>query len=400
MNILFLTLVNIKNFDEKQNIYADLCRELVRRGNRVHIVCPDETGEETRFVPYEQESGVLKVRTGRVQKTGLLRKGIATLLLPMRLKEAIRKQVKGCRYDLVIYSTPPITLANVVKYVKKRDKARTYLLLKDIFPQNAVDLGMMSKTGLKSPIYWYFRWMEQKLYAISDRIGCMSPANVDYVLARNPKLNPGLVEVCPNSFEPEITRMSAEEKMNLRRRYGLPEDKTIFVYGGNLGRPQGVPFILDCLKAVADREDSFFVVCGTGTELPSLQRYAQESGQKNLLVIPGLPRQEYEAFVGCCDVGLIFLDWRFTIPNFPSRLLSYMQKSMPVIACTDVVSDVGTVAQKGGFGLWCPSNDVTTFINAVETLCHADREGMGRNAETYLKNHYSVCDGADIILGK
>lgn len=398
MNILFLTLVNIKSFDEKQNIYADQCRELVRRGHRVHIVCPDESGAETCFLPYETGSGVLKVHTGRVQKTNLIRKGIATLLLPTRLKNGIRKQLKEYHYDLVVYSTPPITLVNVVKYIKKRDKARTYLLLKDIFPQNAVDLGMMTKRGLKAPIYWYFRWMERRLYAISDRIGCMSEANVEYALEHNPELLPTRVEVCPNSFEPETVCMSREDKLTLRRRYGLPEDKTVFVYGGNLGRPQGVPFIVDCMKAVADREDSFFVVCGTGTELPVLQRYAQESGQKNLLVIPGLPRQEYEDFVGCCDVGLIFLDWRFTIPNFPSRLLSYMQKSMPVVACTDPVSDVGSAVQEGGFGLYCASNDVTDFVRAVDQMCGRNLEEMGRKAAEYLKENYSVQAGADVIL--
>jgi len=400
MNILFLTLVNIRNFDEKQNIYADLCRELVRRGHRVHIVCPDESGADTGFFPYEQGSGVLKVRSGRVQKTGLIRKGIATLRLPSRMKRAICTQLKEVRYDLVIYSTPPITLVNIVKYIKKRDHARTYLLLKDIFPQNAVDLGMMKKQGLKAPIYWFFRQMERRLYAVSDRIGCMSPANVSYVLKHNPEVDAALLEVCPNSFEPDTMCMGMDEKRALRRRYGLPEDKRVFIYGGNLGRPQGVPFITECMKAVAGREDCFFVVCGTGTELKTMQNYVQHSAQKNFLLIPGLPRQEYEDFVGCCDVGLIFLDSRFTIPNFPSRLLSYMQKSMPVIACTDTVSDVGKIIQEGGFGLWCASDAPSNFVRAVERLCGENLEDMGRRAAEYLVANYSVQTAADIILNK
>ena len=114
MKILFLTLVNISGFEEKQNIYTDLCRELVQRGHTVHIVCPDESGAETAFLPYGNGSGVLKVRTGHVQKTSLIRKGIATLMLGTQFKRAICRYLAGNRYDLVMYSTPPITLVNIV----------------------------------------------------------------------------------------------------------------------------------------------------------------------------------------------------------------------------------------------------------------------------------------------
>ena len=400
MNILFLTLVNISGFEEKQNIYADQCRELVRRGHRVHIVCPDESGEDTRFVPYEEGSGVLRVRTGQVQKTGLLRKGIATVTLSSRFQTAIKKHLKGSRYDLVMYSTPPITLVNIVKYIKKRDHAKTYLLLKDIFPQNAADLGMMQKTGWKVPIYRYFRSMERKLYAVSDRIGCMSQANVDYIKAHEPQIPPQKLHISPNSFDPETVCMAAEKRKALRQEYELPADKKIFVYGGNIGRPQGVSHIIQCMKAAAALEDCFFVICGNGTEYGKLETYVQESKQANLRLIPGLPRKEYEDFVGCCDVGLIFLDHCFTIPNFPSRLLSYMQKTMPVIACTDPVSDVGTVIEEGQFGLWCESDDPEKFVRAVVQLCRQDLPTLGENAASYLKAHYNVQKVADIILGE
>ena len=152
------------------------------------------------------------------------------------------------------------------------------------------------------------------------------------------------------------------------------------------------------MKAIAHKEDCFFVICGNGTEYKKLEAYVQESKQTNLLLLPGLPRKEYEEFVGCCDAGLIFLDHRFTIPNFPSRLLSYMQKTMPVIACTDPVSDVGKVIEEGQFGLWCESDDPEKFVQAVERLCTQDFSVLGQNAAAYLKAHYNTQIVADIIL--
>lgn len=402
MNILFLTLVNIKYFGEKHNIYADLCRELAKGGNTVHIVCPIENKRdaETHFEPYGEGNGILKVRTGKIQKTNIIRKGIETLLVGHRYKSAIKKHLGDKKYDLIVYSTPPITLGNIVKYIKKRDGALSYLLLKDIFPQNAVDLGMMSKSGLKSVIYKYFRWREKELYAISDGIGCMSPRNLEYLLENDPEIPREKVHVSPNSFEPVVEAADGEKKSEIRRKYKLPEEKKIFIYGGNIGKPQGVPFIVECMRAVAEKQDAHFVICGGGTEYGVLEEYASSSKQNNLTLIHGLPRDEYEEFVACCDVGLIFLDYRFTIPNFPSRLLSYMQKSMPVISCTDVSTDIGLIAEQGGFGWNCRSNDVSSFVRAVDSALSSDTKEMGERAAKYMIEHYSVKKSAEIILGE
>ena len=150
--------------------------------------------------------------------------------------------------------------------MKKRDGAKTYLLLKDIFPQNAVDLGMMSKSGIKGLIYRVFRKKEKKLYRISDYIGCMSQANVDYVLKHNPDINPEKVEICSNSVE--VVDMSVDEKTRdeIRRKYDIPLDKKIFVYGGNLGKPQGIDFMIECLKSQEKNDAVFFLIVGHGTE--------------------------------------------------------------------------------------------------------------------------------------
>lgn len=390
MKILFLTLVNIRSFEEKQNIYADLCREFVRRGHKVQIVCPNETGAETTYVPYAQGSGVLRVQTGQVQKTNLLQKGIKTLLLATQFKKAIVNHLQGDGYDLVLYSTPPITLVNIVKYIKKRDSAKSYLLLKDIFPQNAVDLGMLSKRGIKAPIYWYFRQMEKKLYTVSDRIGCMSQANVNYVLKHNPDIDPSKVDICPNSIEVQDFCLTPEERKAIREKYEIPLDKKVFVYGGNLGKPQGIPFIIECLKAQRDNADDFFLIVGNGTEYKKLESFFRSDNPINMKLMKQLPREDYEKMVGACDVGMIFLDCRFTIPNFPSRLLSYMQAGLPVLCCTDQNTDIGKVCVEGGFGMKCFSNDPASFTACVEQMSHADLNAMGSAARKYLKKNYSA----------
>lgn len=397
MNVIFLTLSDF-NISDEQHIYADLLRYFAKKGHNVSVISPKERryNEDTHLIT-EDNCKILKLKIGNIQKTGIIEKGISTILLESRFKSGFEKYFGDVKFDLVLYSTPPITLAGVVKYIKKRDNAKTYLLLKDIFPQNAVDIGMMTKTGVKSIIYKVFRRKEKQLYKLSDYIGCMSQANVDYVINNNPEVKPEKVHICPNAIEVR-PKPKNDNKKEIRRKYGIPLDKTVFIYGGNLGRPQDIPFIIECLKANADFDDRFFVICGTGTEYPKLKNYIDAEKPNNVLLINGLPKNEYESFVGCCDIGLIFLDHRFTIPNFPSRLLSYMQKGMPVLACTDPNTDIGMVITDGNFGWWCASNSTECFTETVNTAVKADIKSLGGNAFNYLKENYTAEKGCDVIL--
>lgn len=395
MNILFLTLADFRSYSE-HNIYCDLLRELIARGHQVYCISPAErrTGIETHF---EEDGHLLKLRIGNTQKTGIIEKGISTVMIEPQFIAAIKKDFADIRFDLVLYSTPPITLAGAIRYVKKRDGARTYLMLKDIFPQNAVDIGMMAKTGPKAVLYSYFRNKERQLYALSDRIGCMSRANVDFVLKHNKDISPDRVEVFPNCIEPQDVSVSPEERAALRDKYGIPRDRKVFVYGGNLGKPQGIPFIIECLKQLDGKTDAFLLIVGSGTEFGKLEEYFRTAKPKNMKLMSHLPKDDYDRMVAACDVGLIFLDDRFTIPNFPSRLLAYMQAGLPVIACTDPNTDIGQVAVDGGFGWWCRANDAEAFAKIVEEACAADLSAMAEKERRYLLEHYTVGVNAHLL---
>ena len=400
MNILFLTLVDIKSISES-GIYSDLLREFWRNGHAIYVVSPAErrSHEDTRLIK-EDRTNFLRVKTGNIQKANLIEKGISTVLLEKQLIKGIKTYFADVAFDLVLYSTPPITFAKVVEYVKKRDGAKTYLLLKDIFPQNAVDIGMMSKTGIKGLLYRYFRNKEKKLYAISDRIGCMSQANVDYVLKHNPEVSSEKVEICPNAIEVQDMTITAEERFALREKYGIPQDKKVFVYGGNLGKPQGIPFIIECLKSQENNADAYFLIVGDGTEYGRLEAYFRQVNPANMQLVNRMPKDDYDRMIAACDVGLIFLDHRFTIPNFPSRLLAYMQAGLPVLACTDPNTDLGKVIVDGGFGWWCESNDAAVFSGIVSNTTENETTLMGERAQAYLKENYSVEKNYSTIIAE
>lgn len=419
MNIIFITLSNINSIKDR-GIYADLMRKFRDEGHQVHIISPVERriGAETHVIDTDGVK-ILKVKTLNIQKTNVVEKGIGTLLIESQFQRAIKKYLGNVRFDLILYSTPPITFTNVVRFLKKRNPhAISYLLLKDIFPQNAVDIGMLVASPKPSPqgkgikpalmclpkyaLYCFFRKKEIALYKNSDFIGCMSHANVEFVLKHNTYIDRDRVEVAPNSIElyhtgitdnTEIALKEKNERDFIRQKYDLPTHRPIFIYGGNLGKPQGIDYLIRCLDANKHREDCFFVVVGNGTEYGKLQAWLDDVSKMDdvcVKLMQRLPKEDYDMLVRSCDVGLIFLDHRFTIPNYPSRLLGYIENKMPVLCATDVNTDIGRIAEENGYGYWCESVKPEDFTAIVDRILASDRKIMGERGYQFLKENYLV----------
>jgi glycosyltransferase involved in cell wall biosynthesis len=395
MNVLFLSLSKAVSDISNKGIYPDLLRKFHKEGHTIYIVCPFErrTNMNTS-ISQESNIHILGVKTLNLTKSNLLEKGLGMIMLEYQFKNAIRRYLSSIKIDLLIYSTPPITFNSVIGYLKQKNNLISYLLLKDIFPQNAVDLNILTKFN---PLYWFFRNKEKKLYRISDYIGCMSEANVNYLLKENPWISKKKVEICPNSIElshwTEIVGVS-----DIYLRYQIPPEAFILMFGGNLGKPQGIDFLIKVLLSNATRKDIFFIIAGNGTEYNKLAKSI--SRINNVRLLPMLPQSEYDILLQVSHVGLIFLDRRFTIPNFPSRLLSYLERKKPVLMAIDSNTDIGVIAEKNNFGFWVESGDVDLFNKRLNDFV-SDRmkaKVMGENGYLFLKENYTVDNSYKIIM--
>lgn len=396
MNVLFMTIGTFDNIEEG-GLYQDLLRYFRDNGHGVYVASANErrNGQPTHIVN-SGTAKILKIRTGNITKSGLIEKGIATVMIGSQYTAAINKHFGDVKFDIILYSTPPITLAETVRKIKKKSGAFTYLMLKDIFPQNAVDIGLMKTSGPMGLIYKSFKKQEKNLYKYSDKIGCMSQANVDYILKHNPEIPKEKVEICPNTID-KSNILSVVDKNAVREKYSIPSDSTVLLYGGNFGKPQNVPFVVKAIDSLKSENNIHFVMCGSGTDFHLLEEYkANEDSNKNLTVINGLPVNEYRELASACNIGLLFLDYRFTIPNFPSRLLDYMNQGLPVITATDPNTDVGQTAVDGGFGWITLSNNPEEFASLVKEIQNNIKTQpdylsvMSENGKKYLEENFTT----------
>ena len=397
MNILFLTILKINTINDR-GVYPDLLRKFHREGHKVFIVTPLERRYHHRTtLEKDGNVSILKISSLNIQKTNPLEKLLSTLLINRQFLRGIRHYFPEVKFDVIIYATPPITFTGLVNYLKRKTGARTYLLLKDIFPQNAVDIGIIKRGGL---LHHYFIRSEKKLYGISDHIGCMSQANVDYLIQAHPEIDNKKIEINPNSHELFREGITKEQREFIRKKYRIPLDATLFVYGGNLGKPQGIDFILDFLNSQKNSENAFFLIAGSGTEFNKIESWFEINKPINATLLSELPKQDYNTILRSGDVGMIFLDNRFTIPNFPSRLLSYLEYRLPVLAATDRNTDLGKVIMENKLGLWSESGDLDAINqNTCKLLSDAGlRSEMGHNGFNYFVENYTVDRSYEIIM--
>lgn len=379
MKVLFLMFV-FPDMNTSFNMFTTLVEEFHLAGHDVFVLAPSN---EKTAIRIEKNIPILRVKTLPIKNVSNITKGISNVLLPYHYKKALNKFYPNVKFDLIIAPTPPITLIDLAASLKKKHQAKFYLMLRDIFPQNAVDLGFMKKNGL---IHNYFSKKEAKTYKTADYIGCMSQGNIKYLLDHNPSLVKEKLHELKN-FQ-VLYSGYGKDHSHLKKQFDL-ENKFVVVFGGNMGKPQQLENVLKLAQSCQEYDDVLFLLLGEGVQMQNLDEKIKEQNIKNIRIQGTIPKQDYQDLLNICDVGLISLHQNFTIPNIPSKTLDYFNVGLPVLASIDKATDYDKVLEEAKAGLWSYAGDHKTLKNNFDVL-YKNRQmlkEMGLNARNYfLKN--------------
>ena len=384
------------NTKKSSNIYTDLTEALSQHGYKVTVVVTEESKNIAHTnISHENEIQVLRVKVGNIYNVGFIEKGISFLKSGLLTKKAISKYLKDYKFDLILFMSQPVTIANSVKWAMKKFHAPSYLMMKDIFPQNGVDLGIMSK---KSPIYWYFRHQEKKLYKTATTIGCMSEENRKYLLKHNKYLKEEKLAIFPNTQKIDELK-TVDTNYPIRKKYNIPTNTVLAIYGGNIGKPQGVDFFIKVLDRYKNKKEINFLILARGTDKQKLYDYIDKNNITNVYKFELMPREDYQKIVAESDIGLIFLNERFTIPNYPSKVLPYFNLGIPVMAALDLNNDFKNMLDETKSGFWAKAGDIEDYSNKLNKLIESKelRKNMGLNGRKCLEEKFSVEESVKII---
>ncbi|WP_320054927.1 glycosyltransferase family 4 protein [uncultured Acetobacteroides sp.] len=392
MKVFFLML-SYSDVKNTTNLYTDIVKEFVVNGHDVVVAAPTRDGRKTGLY-CEGGVNVLRIKTMPLFGVNSILKGIANISLPYIFKRIIKKYIKQS-FDLIIMPTPPITFCTLANTLKKEWKAKTYLILRDIFPQNAVDLGLLRNSLLIS----YFRKKEKYIYSISDQIGCMSQGNIDYVKTHNPEINVKKLHLLPNwmTYNEESIKV---DDMN-KEKYGF-NGKFVAIFGGNIGLPQKLEFVIEVANKLRNNNDIVFLIVGYGSEKNRLFKMINDLKLSNVKLFDFLPKEEYNKLLAISNVGLITLHDKFTIPNIPSKTVTYMAMGKPILAAIDKATDYNQIIGNANCGLCSLMGDIDGFVENITKIKNNVKmlNEMGNAGKIYYQNYLRTSTAYQTIISK
>ena len=361
----------------------ELACKLLSEGHKVTVISPCVLLANAKEVVKFEDVSVWKFRTGKIKNTCRVQRTINETLLSLRAWLALRKQILEEKHDLIVYYSPSIFWGPLIVFLKFCWNARSYLVLRDFFPQWVIDNGLLSKY---SPIAAYFRFFEWLNYRAADVIGVQSQENKKAFARISNILRP--IEVLYNWSSLDTLKTTSGR---YRQQLGL-QNKVVFFYGGNIGVAQDMMNVVRLAKGLLNDGKAHFLLVGDGDEAPLIAELIDKGALTNLTLLPAVTQLEYFEILNEFDVGLFSLHRDHTAHNFPGKLLGYMAHAKPILGSVNTGNDVKEVIVQAGAGLVATNGNDKEFLANAMLLLHdrSLRKSMGTASRHLLENQFSV----------
>jgi glycosyltransferase involved in cell wall biosynthesis len=392
MRVLLLVDCYLPSTKSSATHIHDLAVELAGRGHEVTVAAPDDTLSSRCSVGQVQGITVLRTRSPRIKGAPLVLRAIHEIRLSGVMWRAGRTFFTEHPCDLIAFYSPTIFFGPLVRRLKRLWGCPAYLILRDIFPQWAVDASILRERSLP---YRYFRRRELEQYAAADVIGVQSPGNLRYFEERGWTARYRL-EVLYNWAPAEHGSLP---ESRLREQLGL-QGKVVFFYGGNIGVAQDMDNVLRLAESLRDERDVHFLLVGDGSEVPRLKELIRTKSLENVTIHPPLDLRAYLAALAEFDVGLITLDRALKTQNFPGKMLGYMSFAIPTLASINPGNDLRQVLEGSDAGLVADNGDDARLREHALRLARDPelRRRIGENGRRLLRERFSTGAAAERLL--
>lgn len=284
---------------------------------------------------------------------------------------------RGPHVDAVLAVSPPLTLALDGWLVAKARRAPFVFNVQDVFPDIAIELGVLKNKRLIRAAHA----LERFCYNRSDAVTVLSEdlrKNVVEKIGEGSK-----VHVIPNFVDTTHIR-PLERENQYRKEFGL-EGKTVVMYAGNVGLSQSLNLMLDAAVACQHDDSIRFVINGRGAARSDLETRA--GGLDNLLFVDPQPFERLPEVLAAADIHVVVLKKGLARASVPSKTYSILAAGRPVVASVDAGSEIARLVGSSSAGLAVPPEDAEAFTKAIRTLVEApeERDRMGAAGRLFVE---------------
>ena len=324
----------------------DLSIEFIRQGHSISVMLPDPDLLESYSIENWAGVQIIRLRTPALRNVGYFRRTFGEFLMPFFMLHHWRKSpVIREQWDGIIWYSPSIFFGPLVKSLKIHCGCKAYLIIRDIFPDWALDLGLIGR-GLP---YRFFKVIANFQYSLANTIGVQTSGNRAFFVDWEKNDNRHL-EVLQNWLATEVNKgcsISIEDTALAGRK--------IFVYAGNMGVAQGMGALMDLGYEFRFQKNVGFIFVGRGSDLNDLKNLCQQRELTNTLFFDEIEPDEIPGLYAQCDIGLLSLDKKHKTHNIPGKFLSYMRAGLPVLASVNKNNDIIRLIYENKVGRSCSS---------------------------------------------
>ena len=361
----------------------DLAREFARQGHELTVLLP----AHDLATPWQAEAQdgfeIIRLRAPRAKDVGYIRRTLAELAMPWAMRRNLaRSPYADRRWDGVVWYSPSIFHAPLVKALKRASGCKSYLIIRDIFPEWAADMGLMRRGAA----FHFFKAIANRQYAAADVIGVQSPGNLSYFEQWRQGKGRTL-EVLPNWLDKPGTA-----RCPIRVEDTPLAGRKIFVYAGNMGVAQNMDVVIDLADKLRDRPDIGFLLVGRGSEVERLRRDVADRALGNIAFFDEIDPDAIPDLYRQCSVGIVALDPRHRSHNIPGKFLTYMQSGLPVLAIVNPGNDLAEMIRTHAVGEVNEDGDLIKIVGKTIAILHNVENRMPYNecCKTLFDNNFNV----------
>lgn len=272
-----------------------------------------------------------------------------------RFARAARQHIAGRRYDLVFATSSRLMTAALGAWIARRQKARLYLDIRDIFTESIADVLPSGAGWLVSRV---FSLLERVTMRRADRINLISRGFESYFRSRFPDRSYAWFT---NGIDDEFIAAAPSEPVPPS---GGP---TTMLYAGNIGEGQALHHILPGLASrLLGR--ARFIVIGDGGRRTALEQALAAAGVTNVELRAPLARPMLLEAYRSADVLFLHLGPQPVFETvLPSKLFEYAALGKPVLAGVGGYAARFVREEIRNAGVFAPC-DVVGAVRAFETL--------------------------------
>jgi colanic acid biosynthesis glycosyl transferase WcaI len=385
MRILILNQYFHPDVSATSQLLTELCEDLAEH-HEVFVVTgrpsydPGEHAGSCGLVSKER-FGLVKV--ARVWSTTFHRSNMVGRLTNYGtyLLSSVAGALSVPKPDVVVALTDPPPIGQIGSWVAAWRRAPFVLVVKDIFPEVPVHLGM-----LKNPILVrVLRRVTRGLLRSADRLVSIGPT-MDLRLVEMGVPAERIAQI-PDWADGTIVR-PLDEPSPMREAQGW-HDRFVVMHSGNVGLSQDLDVLLDAAALLREDEDIVIAIVGEGASKAALQERAGRESLTNVVFLPYQEKSSLSVSLGAADLHLVMLRDGLAGYIVPSKVYGILAAGKPYVTAVEAGAEPQTIAEEFECGMRVEPGDAEALAKAIRIMRHeADLKAMGVRARQALEQRY------------